>query len=174
MLYYSIYNSPVGQVFLASSDKGICKISLEIEDPGEFFSYIAKIGYYSEDTGRNQGYLNQIDQYFKGTLKEFDVPMDLKGTEFQLSVWKEISKIPYGMVGTYGDVAKALTTSPRAVGQANKKNPIPIIIPCHRVVSRTGIGGYGGQAEGDNIKIKTYLLDMEGFDLSKFSHSAAF
>lgn len=169
MIYYSIYKSSVGEILIASTDKGICKISLQTEDAGDFFKYIGSMGHYYQDTSKNIKYMNQLDEYFSGSLKEFLIDLDLRGTDFQLSVWKELKKIPYGQVRTYGDIARALSTAPRAVGQANKNNPIPIVIPCHRVVSSTGIGGYSGQMEGKNIGIKEYLLKLEGFDCSKFS-----
>ena len=102
----------------------------------------------------------QLKEYFDGTRRHFDVVMsDVKSTEFQRDVWNALVEIPYGEVRTYGDVALGVgrPLASRAVGNANHLNPFPILIPCHRVVSSTGIGGYGG---GDQVK--RYLLELEG------------
>lgn len=102
----------------------------------------------------------QLDEYFKRERKKFDIPLDITGTEFQLKVWKELSKIPYGKMISYGDIARKVggSTYIRAVGRANGQNPVPIIIPCHRVIESNGrIGGYSG-----GIEIKQKLLELEG------------
>lgn len=84
------------------------------------------------------------------------------GTSFQRRVWDELRTIPAGEVATYGAIARRLGTSARAVGNACRKNPIPIVIPCHRVVSSRGLGGYAGHTDGDMMKIKSWLLRHEG------------
>jgi O-6-methylguanine DNA methyltransferase len=104
--------------------------------------------------------LRQLEEYLQGERKVFDVPVHLRGTRFQLRVWNEIRKIPYGQTETYGNLAKALgdVRLSRAVGRAVGTNPVPLIIPCHRVVG-TGdrLGGYlGGPA------VKKRLLELEG------------
>jgi methylated-DNA-[protein]-cysteine S-methyltransferase len=104
--------------------------------------------------------VTQLKEYFNGTRRHFDVVMaDVKATEFQRDVWDALVEIPYGEVRTYGDVALEVgrPLASRAVGNANHLNPFPILIPCHRVVSSTGIGGYGG---GDQVK--RFLLALEG------------
>ena len=126
------------------------------------------IGKYAESTDKNLKYINQLEGYFNHSVKKFDMNMDVHGTDYQKRVWKEIMGIPYGTVKTYGDVSKSIHSSPRAVGQANKKNLLPIVIPCHRVISSSGIGGYGGEIKGRNIDIKRYLLQLEGYDCSIF------
>ena len=98
-----------------------------------------------------------LENYFKGKIKEVDFPVRLEGTEFQKRVWEEVRKIPYGEVRTYGWIAKVVGTSPRAVGMAMKKNPIPIYVPCHRVVSKRGLGGFSSGFEW-----KVFLLELEG------------
>lgn len=101
----------------------------------------------------------QLSEYFNGIRKEFDLPLNPSGTDFQQTVWSELLNIPYGETRTYKDIAKFIKAenSVRAVGNANNKNPIPIIIPCHRVLSSDGsLGGYSG---GD--KLKQLLLDIE-------------
>jgi methylated-DNA-[protein]-cysteine S-methyltransferase len=102
----------------------------------------------------------QLDEYFKGKRRDFQVPLaDVPATSFQKDVWEALTEIPYGEVRTYGEVASDVDRprASRAVGNANHANPWPIVVPCHRVVSTTGLGGYGG---GD--KVKRFLLDLEG------------
>ena len=103
----------------------------------------------------------QLEEYFAGERRDFDVPMELDGTPFQREVWAELSRIPYGETISYGELARRVgrPSAPRAVGQANGRNPIPIIVPCHRVLASNGIGGYGG-----GLKVKRALLAVEGVD----------
>lgn len=105
----------------------------------------------------------QIRDYCSNKLTgmDFDIPLKTTGTPFQRKVWSALKKIPAGEVVTYGDLAKRLKTSPRAVGNACRNNPIPVVIPCHRVVSKTGLGGYAGSTSGDLFKIKQWLLKHE-------------
>jgi len=101
----------------------------------------------------------QLGAYFAGKLKSFDLPLDPLGTPFQKNVCKQMLAIPYGETRTYGDIAKNLNTSPRAVGNACGYNPIPVIVPCHRVLSGGGLGGYSGQG---GLDTKQVLLRFEG------------
>ncbi len=103
---------------------------------------------------------SELREYFSGRRKEFGLPLNPAGTAFQQKVWHELCRIPYGTVATYGEIARRLGIphGSRAVGQANHRNPIPIIIPCHRVVAAGDhIGGYGG-----GIELKIRLLTLEG------------
>ncbi|HEC91200.1 MAG TPA: methylated-DNA--[protein]-cysteine S-methyltransferase [Alphaproteobacteria bacterium] len=87
----------------------------------------------------------QMRAYFKSSLKKFDLPLAAIGTDFQVAAWRAMSRIPYGMVRTYSDIALDLASGPRAVGRACGRNPLPILVPCHRVVGRRGhLGGYTG------------------------------
>jgi methylated-DNA-[protein]-cysteine S-methyltransferase len=101
----------------------------------------------------------QLEEYFAGERTVFDVPMALDGTPFQREVWGELTRIPYGQTISYGELARRVgrPKGPRAVGQANGRNPIPIIVPCHRVVAGNGLGGYGG-----GRPVKRALLAVEG------------
>lgn len=102
----------------------------------------------------------QIDAYFEGTLTSFDLPLRPDGTPFQRSVWNSLRRIPHGETVTYGQLANTLSTGPRPVAGACGRNPIPIIIPCHRVVGANNIlGGYSG---GDGPSTKQALLRLEG------------
>ena len=101
----------------------------------------------------------QLDEYFAGVRREFDLPVALHGTEFQIAVWNAIRRIPYGEVRSYGEVAwmAGYPRAARAVGTACRKNALLLIVPCHRVVASDGIGGYGGRPD-----IKRAILRLEG------------
>jgi len=100
----------------------------------------------------------QLHAYFDGEAATFDLPLAPAGTEYRRRVWAALCRIPPGEVRTYADIARAAGGSPRSVGGANAVNPIPIVIPCHRVVAVGGIGGYSG---GDGLDTKRALLDLE-------------
>lgn len=105
--------------------------------------------------------VKQLNAYFDGKLENFDLPLKPHGTEFQQRVWRAMLKIPYGKVRTYGDLATKLKSGARPVGTACGRNPIPIIIPCHRVLGTQSLGGYSGDG-GLDTKVK--LLTLEGAD----------
>lgn len=103
--------------------------------------------------------IRQLDAYFKGELRSFDLPLALEGTAFQKSVWQELLKIPYGTTVSYREIARRIgkPKAVRAVGAANGRNPLPIVVPCHRVISSDGsLIGYGG-----GLQIKEFLLELE-------------
>lgn len=102
---------------------------------------------------------NQLSLYFKGRLRRFDLDLDMAGTPFQKEVWQALTRIPYGATVTYGELAREMgnPNGARAVGLANGKNPIPIIVPCHRVIGKDGsLTGFGG-----GLPVKRFLLDLE-------------
>lgn len=106
----------------------------------------------------------QLREYFAGARRDFDLPLAPSGTDFQRRVWDDLRAIPFGATCSYGDVAGRIGTprGSQAVGQANRRNPIPIIVPCHRVLdSKGGIGGYMGTSEGAGIARKRWLLEHE-------------
>lgn len=109
-----------------------------------------------------QDALHQLSAYFKNANHHFTLPLNPIGTPFQQRVWKALLEIPAGTTVTYADLAKKLKTSPRAVGNACRRNPIPIIIPCHRVVAKNHLGGYSGATSGELLDIKKWLLMHEG------------
>jgi methylated-DNA-[protein]-cysteine S-methyltransferase len=113
----------------------------------------------------------QLREYFAGTRRDFDLPLAPRGTEFRERVWTALRAIPFGETRTYGDVAAAIECkAARAIGQANRDNPIPIVIPCHRVIATRGIGGYAGEdGDGKEIDIKRWLLRHEGVDTEVLS-----
>ncbi len=118
-----------------------------------------------EDASGFEDLTDQLAEYFVGRREEFDLELDLRGTEFQVRTWRELQKIPYGNLRTYGEVARALKQpkATRAVGQAAGHNPLPIIIPCHRVIGQGGslVGFAGG------VTTKARLLRLEGHTLGE-------
>lgn len=104
----------------------------------------------------------QLQEYFAGQRKKFDLAYEVTGTPFQCKVWKAMEEIPYGQTRTYQELADQLQSSPRAVGNACRANPIAVVIPCHRVVSKKGIGGFAGKTEGRLLQVKRQLLELEG------------
>ncbi len=106
----------------------------------------------------------QIQAYCRERSFEFDLPLSPAGTDFQQSVWQALQQISWGNVQSYGDIAARLASSPRAVGNACRRNPLPLIVPCHRVVARSGIGGYAGDTDGGYLLIKQKLLRHEGLE----------
>ncbi|ALA25916.1 cysteine methyltransferase [Piscirickettsia salmonis] len=110
--------------------------------------------------------ISELAHYFKhsnlASNQRFSVPIKLEGTQFQQRVWQALQNIPAGETLTYGELAKKLNTGPRAIGAACRTNPIPVIIPCHRVISKQGIGGFYGKTSGTFLNIKAWLLQHEG------------
>lgn len=109
---------------------------------------------------------NQINAYLDGRLARFDLPLALAGTPYQQLVWTAVASIPFGRTAPYGVVAAQIGGSARSVGQANARNRLPILIPCHRVVAASGLGGYSG---GSGLEVKHYLIEHE----RRFAHAAA-
>jgi methylated-DNA-[protein]-cysteine S-methyltransferase len=106
--------------------------------------------------------IEQLQAYFRDPHAPFTIPLTLEGTRFQQRVWEALPAIPPGTALTYGELAQQLGTAARAVGGACRANPIPILIPCHRVVARRGLGGYAGEVIGDSLGMKRWLLRHEG------------
>lgn len=157
-LYYSRMESPIGCLVIGVSDKGLAVIEF---DQGEFpKGRLAQTAHWEESASRTGSAVRELNEYFAGKRREFTVPLDLRGTDFQKKCWHALLRIPYGKTKTYADIARAVG-SPRgfrAVGMANHDNPVPIIVPCHRVLASDGtLGGYGG-----GLDVKRKLLELEG------------
>jgi methylated-DNA-[protein]-cysteine S-methyltransferase len=147
-------DSPVGRLALEADDD--CVTSVRWASPGERDSRtgVQKVDPVLKEASR------QLDRYFGRKLKRFDLPLAARGTDHQKRVWKMMSEIPFGETATYGGMAMALGSGPRAVGMACARNPIPIIVPCHRVL---GSGGReGGFSGGRGLPTKHQLLAIEG------------
>jgi methylated-DNA-[protein]-cysteine S-methyltransferase len=150
-----IIDSPVGRLLLTGDGSALTGVYfLDHADHGPVTSHTASPAAFKEVR-------DQLAAYFGGELKEFDLKLAPSGTPFQLAVWAELTRIPYGATTSYGEIARALGKSPvasRAVGAANGSNPIPVIVPCHRVIGANGgLTGYGG-----GLERKLTLLQIEG------------
>jgi methylated-DNA-[protein]-cysteine S-methyltransferase len=148
--------TPVGQLTIVAGDRGLAAILWEDDDPKR-----VRLGPRLEDSTHPllQETARQLDRYFAGTLRTFDLPLDFAGTAFQRSVWDALLTIPYGETRTYAEVARQIgrPTACRAVGAANGRNPISIVVPCHRVVgSAGGLTGFAG-----GLAVKERLLGWE-------------
>ncbi|AWB67998.1 hypothetical protein C2869_16895 [Saccharobesus litoralis] len=153
----ALLDSPVGRIAIFDNGKHLTAIDIF---PGD-------INYRQDNTTNlTQHIVEQLRAYFsKSASKACDlseIPIKPKGTEFQQSVWQLMQAIPCGSSWTYGEMASQLETSPRAIGGACRRNPIPIVVPCHRVVAASGIGGYSGQWKaGKRVDVKQWLLAHE-------------
>jgi len=106
-----------------------------------------------------------LERYIRDAKSSPDLPLAVRGTDFQRRVWRALGEIPCGVVVSYGDLARRLGTSARAVGGACRANPVPLLVPCHRVVAQQGLGGFSGARGGRWLRIKRWLLDHEGVEI---------
>lgn len=153
-MYYTYLDSPIGELLLAGDSHDLCELGF----PDGPKRRRAEPGWELRDVIFTEAKA-QLDRYFAGVLKEFSLPLALSGTPFQLRVLDELKKIPYGETVSYGEIATRLgkPQAMRAVGAANGRNPIPVIIPCHRVIGANGkLTGFGG-----GLPIKEALLKIE-------------
>lgn len=164
-LYASSYDSPVGKISTLCSDDRAIRICFENEGNGNIHEYFqqafpnAQVEQAGNSMSRDLG--NQLEEYFSGARKEFTIELELIGTRFQKRVWHELLVIPYGTTLSYGELAKRAGSVARAVGGANGANPIPIIVPCHRVIASDGdLCGFGG-----GLDVKRFLLELEGIEV---------
>jgi len=155
---FSYCNCILGAIYVINTPKGISRI---IFGKDRFKEFIGNLnGVKLTEGGEAEKSVREVRLYLEGKLKEFQSKVDLSsGTPFQRSVWRELLKIPYGKVKTYSEIARKIGNprAARAVGNAVGANPIPIIVPCHRVVATNGFGGYSC-----GIEIKKKLLHIEG------------
>jgi O-6-methylguanine DNA methyltransferase len=167
------YVSPVGPLFLAASGRGLVALEFDARMPGQQTiranprdlqsesGRSAKHGFRFEPSADAlKGYVRELEEYFAGQRREFSFALDLRGTDFQLACWRALLAIPYGETRTYADIARAVGRPQgfRAVGMANNRNPVAIVVPCHRVIASNGtLCGYGG-----GLEVKRELLALEG------------
>ena len=151
-MFYSSFATPVGIISIAEDSDNITQVHFGEKKEWER-------GFSKQETPLIKDAISQFKKYFAGKLKEFSLPLKLKGTEFQMQVWNALKTIPYGETVSYKFIAEKINNpkAVRAVGLANNKNPISIIIPCHRVIGKNGkLVGYGG-----GLDIKETLLSLE-------------
>ena len=156
-LHYSQVHSPVGRLNLAVSAQGL--VTLEF-DRGAFPPKKNKHLSWEHSPAKTKPFVRELTEYFAGKRREFTFPLELRGTPFQLKCWRALLAIPFGETRTYADIARAVGQPQafRAVGMANNRNPIAIVVPCHRVIASDGtLCGYGG-----GLDVKRRLLELEG------------
>jgi len=157
-----------GTIYLARTERGLCLTVLGRERAkGQLDAWMDRHdpeAQVVETTAGLEGVIAQLQAYDAGSLRDFDLTLDLRGTFFQLRVWDELQRIPHGEVRTYGELAARLGKpgASRAVGGANGKNPIPLIVPCHRVIAHDGLGGFTG-----GLEWKECLLAHEGAEMGR-------
>ena len=157
------FDSKIGTIYVASTKKGVCKISIPGQSKKEFQSWLQKhfIGAeIVESNTRNKKIIDELNRYFDRRLVKFHSRLHFVGSAFQKQAWRQIRKVRYGTTVSYKDLARRLGNPEafRAVGRANASNPLPIVVPCHRVVgSRDDMVGYAA-----GIKTKEFLLRLEG------------
>lgn len=157
MLHQTTMQTPIGELVLVASDTGLREIRLPLGDrpprrpTGE------------ADTPVLAEVRLQLEQYFDGERRDFDLPLDVDGSPFQREVWDALVRIPYGATESYGQLAERVGRpgAARAVGGANGRNPLPIVVPCHRVIGASGaLTGYGGPSQ-EGLDMKRWLIDHE-------------
>lgn len=161
LYYYKLNTEIIGEIVIVKSHMGLKRIEI-IEDSFESFKNQCDLKGITlvESIEECSDVAEQINEYFNGKRRKFDLKIDLSGTEFRKRVWEELLKIPYGELRSYSDIAKAIGKDKaiRAIGQANKSNPIPIIIPCHRVIGKNKkLIGYAG----NHTDIQEKLIEFE-------------
>lgn len=161
-IVYTKLDTPVGAMFVASQESGLCGLQFGKDAETFLLTYLSRTypgAHIVRDDGANGEVVNQLQEYFSGNRRDFDLKLSPAGTPFQQKVWQFLTTIPFGKTVSYADVAAGVGNpkASRAVGGANGKNPIAVIIPCHRVIAADGtLGGYAG-----GLQYKRTLLNHE-------------
>lgn len=151
MRFQAIISAPFGKLGIRCSDTDLLGV--------EFLSGKTKV--QPPQGAMAKAIVAELEAYLADPTHEIDLPFELDGTHHQCNVWQAMLEIPVGQTLTYGELAKKIGSSAQAVGQACGSNPIPVVIPCHRVVGKTGLGGFMQHADGDSLDIKRWLLAHE-------------
>jgi O-6-methylguanine DNA methyltransferase len=164
IVYWTAGVGLLGRLRLAASDAGLCRLALGRESDETFHAWLSRVMRPSRLVRQRsppiEAALAELVAYLSGRLRAFETPLDLRGTPFQQRVWAEVVGVPFGATATYGEIAARIghPKAVRAVGAANGANPLPIFVPCHRVVGADGgLRGYGG-----GLDVKAALLKLEG------------
>jgi len=160
---YDIYDSPIGIIHVVVDEIGVKKVEIFEED---WNNYKSKYEFIHKDVELCKEIIVQLDEYFKGKRKIFNIPLSIEGSEFRKKVWKALQAIPYGETRNYLQIAESIGNpkAVRAVGQANRYNQLPIIIPCHRVIGKSGnLVGFAG----NRTPTQKLLLEIEGVTVDK-------
>ena len=149
-------------LYVAKTAKGLCYVGSPGQSYAELENWVQKRfpqATLLENEGALHPYLDELHEYFEGTRRTFSLPVDVKGTAFQLAIWEALNQIPYGKTSSYSDIARIIQkpNAVRAVGTAIGANPVLITVPCHRVIGKNGgITGYRG-----GVEMKQFLLQLE-------------
>ncbi len=161
-LYSRNVETPIGRILVAATPAGVCRVCFPGERPEHRYLWFNR---YFSILPLEQNHpvvdraVSQIEEYFARHRHSFDVPLDLRGTDFQLRVWTELAKVPFGATTSYGELARRVGKpgGARAIGNALGNNPVPIIVPCHRVIGHDqSLVGFGG-----GLSVKEQLLELE-------------
>jgi O-6-methylguanine DNA methyltransferase len=162
-IYYTSFNSKIGTIHVASTASGVCKISIPAQTKKEFLAWLQKkfnSAKLIETSAKNRQIIDELNRYFDRRLVKFHSRLDPIGTKFQRHVWLELKKIRYGKTISYKELAKriGMQRGYQAIGKANSSNPLPIVVPCHRVIgTNSKLIGYAA-----GLKTKEFLLRLEG------------
>jgi methylated-DNA-[protein]-cysteine S-methyltransferase len=151
--YQAVMSAPFGGIAISMRGEKLCGIdylSQAMPSQGSESAALSRVR-------------DQIEHYLRTPFDGFSLELDLRGTEFQRKVWRRLMVIKPGCTTRYGELADELSTSARAVGNACRQNPCPLVIPCHRVVAKNGLGGFSGKRSGPKLEIKRWLLKHEGW-----------
>lgn len=154
---------PVGRLTFGVSERGLAVLAFHGVEEFRASARFADVAWV-ESEGKTRPYFRQVEQYLKGESRDLEMPLDLRGTEFQRRCWEALVRIPCGETRSYAQMAEAVGCPRgfRAVGLANNRNPVAIVVPCHRVIETNGrLGGYGG-----GLAAKEWLLELEGARLA--------
>lgn len=151
----ALIDSPLGPIAIHWHGESLTAVELEPTDQVPAVDALAEVA-------PPEPIVRRLADYFARAATPFDLPLELGGTPFQQRVWALLRTIPVGETRTYGEVARQLGTAARAVGQACRANPCPIVVPCHRVVAVQGLGGFAGDRNGRRLDVKRWLLRHEG------------
>jgi len=150
--YTAVVDTPLGRLGICTRDSRVCRLD-----------YVAgTVHPAAATTAFSRQVTRQLARYFSDPGYTFTLALDLQGSAFQCRVWEALTQIAAGQTITYGELAARLGSGARAVGNACRHNPLPIIVPCHRVIGAAGIGGYSGRTDGPEIQRKQWLLKHEG------------
>lgn len=158
-MFDAVIQTPIGNLGIIVSDTALLGIEFLSDD----------VDLIPPKASMSKKVVSQLKSYFKDPKFHFDLPIELNGRPFQKAVWCALKKIPVGKTKTYSELSDELDSGPRAVGNACRHNPIPVVIPCHRIVAKNGLGGFAGDTTGRKMEIKRWLLGHEMFGLDNFS-----
>lgn len=148
--FNAVIDSPIGKLGIVTEDNKVQRTE-----------FLAEVDCIAPQDDFTNNVVSQLNAYFEDSNFQFDLPLKIEGRPFQKTVWCALRKIPLGKTKTYSDLADELSSGPRAVGNACRHNPIPIIVPCHRIVAKSGLGGFAGETAGTAVNIKMWLLNHE-------------